>query len=497
MVQGSSRGHRITTFRQKGTFGGVPARHAKGHIRCAAASPSPTFQYDGAMPNIAIILASGTGSRFRSEAPKQFLKLAGKTVLAHTLDVFERHAHIDDIVLVVAAENRLLAEELVRKAGYRKVAKIITGGATRQASSAAGIAAVTNDDAKVLVHDAVRPLLDAATIDRCLDALDTFDAVDTAIPSPDTIIHLDGDTQIASIPDRAALRLGQTPQAFRAGVLRRAHALAVDVPDLKVTDDCGLVVHFALAPVKVVAGDANNIKITYPSDIYLADRLFQLRTRTLSQTEAHAALASKVLVVFGASRGIGKRIAALAHDAGAQVTAVSRANGVDVANAEAVRRVLADALQEHGRVDLVANTAGILRTGLLAGQDYAAIDQQIATNVRGSVVVARESFEVMRARGGSIALFTSSSYTRGRALSAVYSATKAAVVNLMQGLAQEYQPFGVRINAINPERTATPMRTENFGNEPAEALLDADSVARATLAALLSDATGEVIDVRR
>jgi 2-C-methyl-D-erythritol 4-phosphate cytidylyltransferase len=79
----------------------------------------------------------------------------------------------------------------------------------------------------------------------------------------------------------------------------------------------------------------------------------------------------------------------------------------------------------------------------------------------------------------------------------VYSATKAAVVNLMQGLAEEYLPFGVRINAINPERTATPMRTENFGNEPAEELLDAESVARATLAALSSGATGEVIDVRR
>lgn len=457
-----------------------------------------TLVYDSPMlKTTAIILASGTGSRFRSETPKQFLKLAGKTVLEHTLDAFERHARIDDVVVVVAAENRLLTGEIVRRAGYRKVSRIVEGGATRQASSAAGIAAVTDDDAKVLVHDAVRPLLDSATIDRCIDTLDSFDAVDTGIPSPDTVITTRDSGCIESIPDRGALRLGQTPQAFRAGLLRHAHALAAATPDLKVTDDCGLVVHFGLAPVQVVAGDVNNIKITYPSDIYLADRLFQLRTRTLSQAEAHVALAGKVLAVFGVSRGIGERIAALATAAGARVFGASRASGVDVADADAVRGVLARALQAHGRIDLVANTAGILRTGLLAGQDYVAIDQQIATNVRGSIVVARESFEAMRATGGSIALFTSSSYTRGRAMSAVYSATKAAVVNLMQGLAQEYQPFGVRINAINPERTATPMRTENFGNEPAEALLDADSVAHATLATLLSDATGEVIDVRR
>lgn len=103
----------------------------------------------------------------------------------------------------------------------------------------------------------------------------------------------------------------------------------------------------------------------------------------------------------------------------------------------------------------------------------------------------------MREIGGSIALFTSSSYTRGRARTAVYSATKAAIVNLVQGLAQEYLPFRARINAINPERTATPMQTENFSIEPRVALLDADAVASATLSAMLSDATGEVIDVRR
>ena len=446
---------------------------------------------------VAIVLASGSGLRFSSETPKQFLKLAGKSVLEHTLDAFERHVRIGEIVLVVAAEQRLLTEEIVRRAGYRKVTKIVQGGATRQSSSSAGVATVTNDGAKVLVHDAVRPLLDAATIDRCLDALDEFDAVDTGILSPDTVIATRDDGCIASIPARAALRLGQTPQGFRAGLLRRAHALAATTSDLNVTDDCGLVLHFELAPVKVVAGDINNIKITYPSDIYLADRLFQLRTRTAPLADNGTALVGKVLVVFGASRGIGQRIAMLAAQAGAHVFAVSRSNGVDVADESAVRATLARACEMHGRVDFVANTAGALHTGLLAGQDYDTIDQQIATNVRGSVVVAREAFEAMRQTGGSIALFTSSSYTRGRAMSAVYSASKAAVVNLMQGLAQEYLPFGVRINAINPERTATPMRTENFGNEPADALLDADSVAQATLSALLADATGEVIDVRR
>lgn len=447
---------------------------------------------------IVIVLASGAGVRFSSEIPKQFLKLAGKTVLEHTLDVFELHLAVDEIIVVVSGENRLLTQEIVTRAAYKKVSKIIIGGATRQASVASGISAIQGDSHKVLVHDAVRPLLNAVTISRCINALDDYAAVDTAIPSSDTIIHIDEQNCIVDIPPRAQLRLGQTPQAFRAGILRKAHDLANNDNSLAVTDDCGLILHYKLGPIGVVDGDVSNIKITYPSDIYLADRLFQLRSSQIHNQQDLIDLNGKIVIVFGAGRGIGQRIAQLADMYGGHVVAVSRSTGVDITDVNAVRNTLSNAKRAYGRVDIVINTAGILRTGLLAGQDYDLITEQIMTNVQGSVVVAREAFEVMQATGGgSVVLFTSSSYTRGRAMSAVYSATKAAVVNLTQGLAQEYESFNVRINAINPERTATPMRTENFGNEPQDILLDVDTVALVTLAVSLSSATGEVIDVRR
>jgi len=446
--------------------------------------------------NIAIILASGSGVRFGAPMPKQFLKLAGKTVLEHTLDVFERHPAIDEIVIVGNADNLLLTNEIINRAGYRKVTKVVSGGVTRQQSSAAGIASVVGDRHKVLVHDAVRPLLDHTTIDRCLDALERCDAVDTAIPASDTVIRVTTDSHIADIPDRSVLRLGQTPQAFRSGVLRKAHDLAKNESELKVTDDCGLILHYGLGDVEVVAGDINNIKITYPSDIYLADRIFQLRARRIGTGEGKPDLSGRTIVVFGASRGIGKSICDIAAAGEANVIAVSRANGVDICDEKAVRATLRETIESHGRIDAVIATAGVLRTGLIAGQDYATIDEQLSTNLRGSIVVAREAFEAMRDTGGSIALFTSSSYTRGRARYSVYSATKAAIVNLAQALSEEFLPFHVRINAINPERTATPMRTENFGAEPTEALLDASVVARATLSACLSPATGEVVDIR-
>ena len=143
------------------------------------------------LKNVAIILASGSGTRFGSETPKQFMKLAGKTVLEHTLDVFERHCSIDEIVVVCAAESMSMTTEIVNRAGYRKITKLVIGGGTRQQSSAAGINAIPGDRHKVLVHDAVRPLLDVATIDRCLSALDVSNAVDTAVPASDTIIEVD------------------------------------------------------------------------------------------------------------------------------------------------------------------------------------------------------------------------------------------------------------------------------------------------------------------
>ncbi|WP_019836155.1 2-C-methyl-D-erythritol 4-phosphate cytidylyltransferase [Acinetobacter towneri] len=448
------------------------------------------------MSNIVIILASGTGTRFLSKTPKQFIKLAGKRVIEHTLDCFEQHTLIDEILVVTSESHKLLVEEIVLQNAYKKVRRILIGGETRQASTAAGIAAIVGDIHKVLVHDAVRPLLDHATIDRCLKALDTAECIDTVIHPADTIVEASFKNTISRIPDRSMLRLGQTPQGFRSGLLRQAHDLAKKDSTLKVTDDCGIVMYYDLAPVALVEGNVSNIKITHPSDIYLADRLFQLRTTATNLVDLNH-LKNKVIVVLGASRGIGLSCSKIARQYGAVVIDASRQSGVDICDRASINRLFSETVQKYGHIDFIVNTAGVLRTGTLMTQTDDLINEQLDINLKGSILVAQEGFKYLKESGGSIALFTSSSYTRGRAFSAVYSATKAAVVNLTQGLAQEFHPYKVRINAINPERTATPMRTENFGNEPLETLLDAEIVARSTLATLLRSISGEVVDVRR
>ena len=111
--------------------------------------------------------------------------------------------------------------------------------------------------------------------------------------------------------------------------------------------------------------------------------------------------------------------------------------------------------------------------------------------------IAQVFFPHLHVTGGSLLLFTSSSYTRGRSGYSLYSSAKAAVVNLTQALADEWADSGVRVNCVNPERTGTPMRTKAFGAEPADSLLDSRSVAKSSLDVLLSDGTGHVLDLRK
>ena len=445
----------------------------------------------------AVILSAGSGERMGFATPKQFLKLAGRTVIEHTLWVFESHPRIDEIFVVVGERDRIYLEELLLKNDFHKITKILNGGKTRKQSSYVGINAVREDDAYILLHDSVRPFVSHRVISEVIDNLEKYPAVDVAIPSADTIIRVDEENLISDVPRRAALRRGQTPQGFWARTIKKAHELALGEDNLEVTDDCSLVLRYNLGQIYVVRGEEKNIKITYPEDLFLADKIFQINMVRIDNGIELENLKDKVLVVFGASRGIGKSILKLARRYGARGFGFSRKNGVAVQDMESVRKALKDVAYSAGRIDFIANTAGVLNSGKLMHRDLAELHQEIEINYLGSINVVKAGLEHLEQSKGSIALFTSSSYTRGRALYTVYSSTKAAIVNLVQGLAEEIGNMGVRINAVNPERTATPMRFENFGQEAPETLLDPDKVAEATLKTMLSGFTGMVVDVRK
>lgn len=448
------------------------------------------------MNNIAIILASGTGERTGLDIPKQFVKIAGKTVLEHTIDTFEKHKDINEIIIVSNINYIDWTQSLVMKNNYKKVTKVLAGGKTRRESSFIGISSIKDDNAKVLIHDSVRPFMHTSIIDKCIEALDTYKAVDVAIESADTLIKVNKDNVVVEIPNRKDFKRGQTPQAFELKTIRTAHELANQDENVNVTDDCGLIMRYNLGDIFVIDGDDFNHKITYPIDVAIADKLFQLKSIDAPKQDK-TQLKNKVIVVFGASKGIGEAVVHLANQYGAQIYGFSRSNGVDVRDFDSIKKALDSVYEKEQRIDYIVNTAGILRMGQLNCREIDDIHNEIEINYTGCVNIAQQAQKYLTQTKGGLIFYTSSSYTRGRALYSIYSSTKAAIVNLTQALAEEWEKDGIRINVINPERTATPMRFENFGKEPEDTLLKPEKVAEATLNTLLSDYTGQVIDVRR
>lgn len=449
--------------------------------------------------NIAVILAGGKGVRLGGEKPKQFLKIAGKKVMEHTLAVFQEHPQIDEIAVISNADYIRDVEEISVTNVFSKVRRILSGGEERYHSSLAAIKAYEGEDVNLIFHDAVRPLVSQRIISDCIAALESYNAVDVAVKTTDTIISV-SNKLITNIPDRNSLYNGQTPQAFKLQTIQVAYETALKDPGFKATDDCGVVKKYLPEEqIFVVEGEQYNMKLTYKEDIFLLDKIFQLRSVTDNSHEltqiSKQQLQKKVIVVMGGSYGIGKEIVELGKGSGAVVYSFSRkTTDTDVSKIEDVQKALESVYSKEKRIDCVVNTAAILEKQPLHNMSYESIHNCIEVNYFGSVIVAKESFKYLQQSKGALLLYTSSSYTRGRSLYSLYSSSKAAIVNLVQALSEEWE--SVRINCINPERTKTPMRIKNFGNEPEGSLLSATQVAVASINTLFSDFSGQVIDVK-
>lgn len=223
-----------------------------------------------ASQNIVAVLAGGVGSRVGGDVPKQFLMLGGKRVIERTVDAFEHHPQVDAIVVVMHPDYISTMEALVVQNGWQKVKGVFPGGSQRADSTLSALRScewADNDD-RILIHDAARPLVSSRIITDVIAALDSHEAVAVGIPATDTLWMVSEQGTIEAIPDRSRMRCAQTPQAFRMGVIREAYRIAMNDPNLKATDDCGVVVRYApQVKIHIVDGDIENVKITYPKDI--------------------------------------------------------------------------------------------------------------------------------------------------------------------------------------------------------------------------------------
>ena len=229
--------------------------------------------------NVAVVLAGGTGTRFGRPIPKQLVPLAGRSILEHSIAAMQRSAVVDEIIVVMAPGHIDPARAIVAGGRYDKVSRILVGGGTRNDSTVAALAALGEDEVNVLIHDAARPLVTEAILAANVAALADHEAVITAIGSSDTVVEVDPDQdRLLQILPRPRLRRCQTPQSFRLSTLRAAYAEAVRDPQFTATDDATVVLRYRPGvPIAVVPGDPENLKITEPLDLYLAEQLLARR----------------------------------------------------------------------------------------------------------------------------------------------------------------------------------------------------------------------------
>ena len=219
--------------------------------------------------NTAIIVAAGTGSRFGSERPKQFVELLGKPVIIHTIERFEECDAIDEMVLVLNADEIDNFQQILTQYNFRKVVKLISGGVTRAESVRNGLDAVATATNIVAVHDGARPFVSVDEIRQTIEKATETGAACLVAEVIDTIKEIDG-KNISRTIDRSKLRRALTPQAFGYELLLRAFD-GVDLGE-SITDECCLVEKLGVK-IAFVEGSTRNIKITTPDDLIFAAAL--------------------------------------------------------------------------------------------------------------------------------------------------------------------------------------------------------------------------------
>ncbi len=216
----------------------------------------------------AIIAAAGSGLRMKNSARKQYLLLEGVPVLAYSVRLFQNHPEPFQIAVVVPREDLVEAGVLLRQYCPSGGIELVGGGATRQGSVYIGLQALPRECEIICVHDAARPLASGELLLRLVEAAQAFGAAVPVIRPADTVKAVGVGDFIAGTPPRDRLRLVQTPQAFRAALIRQAYEKAA-AGGVQATDDASLVEQLG-EPVKAVAGEAANLKITEPPDMILA-----------------------------------------------------------------------------------------------------------------------------------------------------------------------------------------------------------------------------------
>lgn len=227
------------------------------------------------MKSTAIVLAAGQGKRMNSKVQKQFLLIKGKPVLYYSLSCFQNSREIEEIIVVTGKESiNFCKQEIIEAYGFSKVKAVIAGGRERYDSVYAGLCACEDSD-YVFIHDGARPFLTEDMIRRGKEAVLASGACVIGMPSKDTIKIADENGMVASTPSRSLVWNIQTPQIFSYTAIREAYERARQQNMADITDDAMVMERFGNMKIKLVEGSYENIKITTPEDILVAEKILE------------------------------------------------------------------------------------------------------------------------------------------------------------------------------------------------------------------------------
>ena len=219
----------------------------------------------------AIVLAGGSGKRMGTKVQKQYLEILEKPVLFYSLHEFQKSDVIDDIVLVVGeGQEEYCQTEIVNKYGITKVSQIVAGGKERFHSVWNGLQQV-EEQGYVFIHDGARPFVDQEMIERVYKEVKVYKACVVGMPVKDTIKIADAEGCALQTPDRSRVWMVQTPQVFDVSIVKAAYESLIHSPGAFATDDAMVVETYADCKVKLVQGSYENIKITTPEDLEIAE----------------------------------------------------------------------------------------------------------------------------------------------------------------------------------------------------------------------------------
>lgn len=224
----------------------------------------------------AIILAAGQGKRMKTKVQKQFLMLQGKPLLYYSLACFQKSDEIQEIVVVTGKESiDYCRSKIIEKYGFTKVKSIAEGGKERYDSVYAGLEACSADTDYVFIHDGARPFVTEDIIKRTKEVAVTYQACIAGMPSKDTVKIIDENNMVSATPERSRVWSVQTPQVFLYSLIKEAHDTARSVSMQGITDDAMVVEQYKNTPVHIVEGAYENIKITTPEDILVAEKILE------------------------------------------------------------------------------------------------------------------------------------------------------------------------------------------------------------------------------